>query len=137
MYLSKFRAIVALVLLASITVSADPWKTWDWSNPVAYTNGNPIPVTDVLQTNLYCNDMPNESGAPYEVLIILDDPGAPPSIEDMDIVVQGRPGTYYCAATSYSPAFSTESEYSNEANFTVTADSLGFVPLPPTNLTLQ
>lgn len=131
------RAIVTLLLLGSLTLHADPWKTWDWNNPVSYTNGNPIPGSDVLITFLYCNDMPGEQGAPYEVMIQLDDPGAPPSNEDMDIVVQGRPGTYYCAATSYSPAFSTESEYSNEANFTVTADSLGFVPLPPTNLTLQ
>ncbi len=131
------RAIVTLLLLGSLTLHADPWKVWDWNNPTSYTNGNPIPGSDVLITQLYCNDMPGEQGAPYEVMIQLDDPGAPPSNEDMDIVVQGRPGTYYCAATSYSPAFSTESEYSNEANFIVTADSLGFVPLPPTNLTLQ
>lgn len=131
------RAIVTLLLLGSLTLYADPWKTWNWNNPTSYTNGNPIPGSDVLLTFLYCNDMPGEAGAPYEVMIQLDDPGAPPSNEDMDIVVQGRPGTYYCAATSYSPAFSTESEYSNEASFTVTADSLGFVPLPPMNLTLQ
>ena len=131
------RAIVTLLLLGSLTLQADPWKTWNWDNPTSYTNGNPIPGSDVLETLLYCNDIPGEQGAPYEVMIQLDDPGAPPSVEDMDIVVQGRPGTFYCAATSYSPAFSTESEYSNEGSFTVTADSLGFVPLPPTNLTLQ
>jgi len=135
MYL--FRAIVALVLLASLTVSADPWKMWNWTEPSAYTNGNPIPGSDTLTYTLYCNDMPGEQGAPYEVLILLDDAGAPPSNEDMDIVVQGRPGTYYCAATARSSAFSTESEYSNESFFTVTAETLGFVPNPPLNLTLQ
>ena len=128
---------VTAILLGSVTLHADPWKSWDWQEPVSYTNGNPIPSSDVLTYSLLCNDMPGEQGEPYEVLIALDDPGAPPSNEDMDIVVQSRPGTYYCVATTHSTAFGTTSEYSNESFFTVTADSLGFVPLPPLNLTLQ
>ena len=131
------QIVVAVLLFGSLTIQADPWKLWNWTEPVSYTNGNPIPASDMLHYELLCNDIPGEQGPPYEVLIQLDDPGAPPSNEDMDIVVQGRPGAYYCVSTATSSAFGTTSEYSNEANFTVTADSLGFVPNPPLNLTLQ
>ncbi len=132
-----WQIIVAALLLGSLTIHADPWKMWDWDEPTTYTNANPIPASDTLSYELLCNDIPGEQGPPYEVLIQLDDPGAPPSNEDMDIIVQGRPGTYYCVATATSSAFGTTSEYSTEANFIVTADSLGFVPNPPLNLTLQ
>lgn len=130
----RIRIVTALLLLASITIQADPFKSWDWLPPTTYENGNPIPSTDVLAYTLHCNDTPMEQGPPYEVEIALDDPGAPPSVEDMAPVVQGRAGTYYCAATASSAAYGTTSGFSNEVNFIVTAGSLGYVPKPPTNL---
>ena len=127
---------VAIILLGSLTVEGNPFKVFDWTPPTTYENSQPIPSSDNLTYTLYCNDTPGQSGPPYDVAIALDDPGAPPSTEDMDPVVQGRAGTYYCVATTTSSAYGTESVYSNESNFIVTAASLGNVPNPPTNLTL-
>lgn len=129
--------MVWAVLLGSLTIQADPIKLWDWTEDLFYTNGNAIPVSDTITYTLYCNDTSGEQGEPYEIAIALDDPGAPPSQEDMAPVVRGRAGTYFCVATARSSAFNTESGYSNETNFLVTAASLGFVPRPPTNLTFQ
>ena len=131
------QIIVWAVLLGSLTIQADPFKIWDWTEPTLYENGNLIPASDTLTYTLYCNDTSGEQGPPYEIAIALDDPGAPPSQEDMAPVVRGRAGTYYCVATAASTAFGSESGYSNETNFTVTAASLGFVPRPPTNLSFQ
>ena len=135
--MNRLVKISALLLLASITVQADPFKLWNWTPPALYENGNPIPVTDTLTYTLHCNDVPMQQGPPYEVQIALDGPGAPPSQEDMAPVVQGRAGTYYCVATSRSSSHGTESEFSNEANFTVTAASLGYVPQAIQDLSLQ
>ena len=131
------KVAVASFLLGSLTVQGNPFKIWNWTVPATYENLQPIPVGDTLTYTLYCNDSPGESGPPYEVAIALDDPGAPPSTEDMDPIVQSRAGTYYCVSTARSSIHGTESVYSNEANFTVTPGSLGLVPNPPTNLTLQ
>lgn len=133
----RIRIVTALLLLASITIQANPFKLWDWTPPTTYENLETIPVTDNLSYTLHCNDTPGEQGPPYEVEVALDDPGAPPSNEDMAPVVQNRAGTYYCAATASSSLHGTTSGFSNEANFIVTAASLGYVPKPPTNLTLQ
>lgn len=130
------KMLVAIVLLGSLTVQADPFKTWNWTPPTNYENGQIIPTTDGLSYTLYCNDVSGDIGPPYEVLIPLDDPGAPPSYEDMGLVVAGQAGTYYCVATATS-SNGSESGYSNETNFTVTVADLGFVPRPPTNLTFQ
>ena len=131
------RISIALILLGSITVEGNPFKVWDWTEPTTYENLIPIDVADNLTYTLYCNTTPNLSGPPYSIAIALDDPGAPPSTEDMDPLVQGRAGTYYCVATASSSLHGTESVYSNEANFIVTAAQLGNVPNPPTNLVLQ
>ena len=128
---------IAVVLLGSITVEGNPFKVWNWTEPTTYENLVPIDAADNLTYILYCNDTPGQSGPPYDVAIALDDPGAPPSTEDMDPVVRGRAGTYFCVATTSSSLHGTESVYSNESNFIVTAGQLGFVPGPPTNLTLQ
>lgn len=128
--------ILALLLVASVTFAA-PDLTWNWDPPTQYTNGNSIPGSDVLTYTLHCNNTPGEQGTPYEVQIALDDPGAPPSVEDMAPVHGGQVGEYWCASTARSTAFASESGFSNEANFTVTAVQLGFVPNPPTNLTIQ
>ena len=131
------KILVWAILLGSLTIQADPFKIWDWDEPTTYENGNLIPASDTLTYTLYCNDTSGEQGEPYEIAIALDDPGAPPSQEDMAPVVRGRAGTYYCVATAASSAFNTESAFSSEANFTVTAQSIGNVPRPPTNLTFQ
>jgi len=131
------QAVIALILLGSLTIQADPFKVWNWDEPTQYENNNPIPVSDTLVYELHCNNTPGEAGPPYDVIIALDDPGAPPSTEDMAAVVNGTPGTYYCAATATSTAINTTSGFSNEANFTVTPGDLGAVPKPPTNLILQ
>ena len=131
------QGVVWAVLLGSLTIQADPFKTWTWTEPTQYENGNPIHSTDTITYTLYCNDTSGEQGEPYEIAIALDDPGAPPSIEDMAPVVRGRAGTYYCVATAASFAFNTESAFSAETNFIVTAASIGNVPRPPTNLTFQ
>jgi len=133
----RYRFVIVVLLLASLTIQADPFKTWNWDEPADYANGNPIPASDALTYTLHCNDVAGQQGEPYEVQIALDDPGSPPSIEDMAPAVNATPGTYYCAATATSTAFGSTSGYSNEANFTVTSGQLGFVPNPPTNLTHQ
>ncbi len=130
------KFLICLVLLGSVTISADPFKTWNWDGPTEYVNGNTIPANDVLTFTLHCNITPGEHGPPYDVEIALDDPGAPPSTEDMARVAGGTIGTYYCAATATSSAFNTTSDFSNETLFIVAADDLGYVPRPPTNLTI-
>ena len=131
------KVVILIALLASITIQADPIIQWGWDNATNYENGQIIGVTEILTTTLYCSDTPGNSGGPYNIAVALDDPGAPPSIEDMAPVVQGQAGTYACVATHTSSLYGEESGYSNEANFTVTAGDLGFVPRPPQNLTLQ
>lgn len=125
---------IAGVLVGSLTIQADPFKTWDWDAPLEYENGNPIPVTDRLTYTLHCNTTPYQQGPPYDIEIALDQPESPPSVQDMDAVVKGRVGTYYCASTATSTAFNTTSGFSNEVGFTVAALDLGFVPVPPLNL---
>lgn len=133
-YKRLLKYLTAFILLGSLTIQADPFKTWNWDEPVTYTNGNPIPGTDNLTYTLHCNDTSGETGEPYEIDIALDDPGAPPSIEDMAPVIRGRAGTYHCVSTATSSAFGTTSGYSNETPLVVTQTDLGFVPNPPQNL---
>lgn len=121
------RTTVALLLLASLTIQADPFKTWNWSDPVTYENGQNIPGGDLINTTLHCGMQP---GGPYPASQVFD-MQVSPSIEDMVFVVAGVPGTYYCVATVSSQAHSTTSGYSNEIPFVVEAGSLGFVPNPP------
>lgn len=119
------RGAVALLLFGPLTISADPFKTFNWSGPSTYVNGNPI-IADPLTFKLYCGE--DETG-PYPVQIFFD-LQTPPSLQDMAFVVMG-PGTYYCVNTATSTLYATESSFSNEVSFTVTPVSQGFVPLPP------
>lgn len=125
---------IAIVLIGSLTIQADPFKTWDWDEPTEYINGEPIPITDRITYTLHCNTTPDEKGPPYDIEMSLSDSESPPSIQDMDAVVNGRIGTYYCASTATSTTFNVTSEFSNEVGFTVAALDLGFVPAPPLNL---
>ncbi len=121
----KFAVVV--FLLASLTIQADPFKTWSWTGPTEYENNTPIPGGDLTAYTLHCG---MEQGGPYPALKVFE-MQAPPSIEDMAFVVAGLPGTYYCASTVSSIAHLTTSGYSNEVNFIVAPGDLGFVPKPP------
>ena len=121
------QALTALVLLGSLTIQADPLKTWSWTEPTEYENNTIIPFGDLTNYTLHCG---MEQGGPYPATQIFD-MQTPPSEEDMAFVVAGLPGTYYCVSTVTSVAHGTTSGFSNEVNFTVLPGSLGFVPKPP------
>ena len=126
------QGAIALVLLGSLTISADPFKTWFWDDPTAYENGTPIPGGDLVNRKLLCGV---NSGGPYPAEQVFD-MQAPPSAEDMAFVVGGMLGTYYCVSTVESAQYLTESDISNEVNFTVLPTDLGLKPNPPV-LSLQ
>ncbi len=128
------KRLIALLLLASLTIQADPIISWDWTNATTYENGLPKETDDVWTETLHCNTTPDERGAPYEIQIALDEPGGPPSPEDMAPVHNGVMGQYWCAATHFSQKYTAQSRFSNEKDFIVTAQNTGFVPNPPTLL---
>ena len=123
-----FQMCVAVVLLGSLTIQADPFKTWVWDDPTEYENNTAIPAGDLITRTLKCG---NTAGGPYphEILFISQ---FSPSIEDMAIVVQNQPGDYYCISTVWSLEHMTESGGSNEVNFSVASGQIGFVPKAPT-----
>ena len=125
--MKRLRFITVLILLGSLTIQADPIKTWSWTAPTEYENNISIPGGDLTAFALHCG---MTQGGPYPATKIFT-MQTPPSIEDMDFVVAGLPGTYYCVATVSSLAHFTMSGYSNEINFTVVPGDLGFVPKPP------
>lgn len=122
------QCVIAAVLLGSLTIQADPTKTFSWDDPTEYENGTLIPGGDLTGRKLYCG---MEPGGPYPAEKVFE-MQAPPSIEDMAFVVAGLPGTYYCVMTVTSIAHQVESDYSNEVSFIVEPGTLGFVPKPPT-----
>ena len=123
---------VAIVMLGSITIEADPFKTWTWTDPTTFENGQPIPAGDLITRTLKCG---TTVGGPYPDETIFQSQ-TPPSVEDMAFVVGGIPGNYYCLSTVWSLLYMSESGPSNEVNFTVLPGALGFVPNPPV-LSLQ
>lgn len=126
------QALVMLVLLGSLTIQADPFKEWNWTDPTEYENGTLIPENDDLSFYLKCG---NTQGGPYDQYeTLLTEPA--PSVEDMGPLVMNTPGTYYCVATATSSLHGTESDFSNEVNFTVLPSDLGLRPKPPV-LSLQ
>lgn len=127
-----FQFVIAAILLGSLTIQADPVKTWNWTPPTQYENGSAIPGGDLENYTLHCS---NTAGPPYEASRIFG-MQVSPSIEDMDFIVGGVPGTYFCVSTVASVAHGSTSGYSNEVNFTVVPGDLGLVPNPPV-LSLQ
>ncbi len=121
------QVLMATLLLGSLTIQADPFKSWSWTDPVQYENATNIPGGDLFNRNLMCG---MELGGPYPAEKVFD-MQAPPSLEDMAFVVAGLPGNYYCVSTVTSAQYGTTSGFSNEVNFTVLPGSLGFVPNPP------
>ena len=126
------RLAVVVGLLGSLTIQADPFKTWTWSDPTTYENGALIPDGDLAGRVLHCG---MEEGGPYPATAIFD-MQVSPSVEDMAFVVAGVPGTYYCVSTVDSLAWASTSGDSNEINFTVLSTDLGLTPNPPV-LSLQ
>ena len=128
------KLLIAAVLLGSLTIQADPIRTWSWDGPFEYENAAPIPGGDLTDYTLHCSNNLGDPNVPwpnrYEAQKRFE-MQTPPSIEDMDFIVGGLPGTYYCAATVASLQYGTTSGYSNEVPFVVPAGVLGFVPKPP------
>ena len=123
-----FQLIVAIVLLGSLTIQADPFKTFDWVGPTEYENDMPIPEADVLSYNLLCGA---SASGPYDIEFGIVDPAAPPTVLDIGPLVMNTPGTYYCVMTATSLLHGTTSGYSNEVNFTVLPTDLGVIPKAP------
>ena len=123
----KLQWTVAIILLGSLTLQADPFKTWNWTGPTEYENNLPIPAADILSYNLFCS---RTAGGPYDLYTTLLD-SSPPSVQDMGPLVANTPGDYYCVATATSLLHGLESEASNEVNFTVLPSDLGLRPKPP------
>lgn len=118
---------VALTLLGSLTIQADPFWEWAWVAPTQYENNTEIPASDALSYRLKCGVA---SGGPYDRFeTALTSPS--PNTQDMGLLVQDTPGTYFCIATARSSLHGTESEPSNEVNFTVLPGDLGLKPKPP------
>ncbi len=128
-----FQLLIAVFLLGTLTIQAAPEKTWSWAEPALYENGEAIPAGDLANYELHCG---TAVGGPYPEAKAFS-AQSPPSIDDMDFVVQGTPGTYYCVSTVDSLQYISTSGFSNEVNFSVLPVDLGFVPRPPTGLTLQ
>ena len=118
---------IAFILLGSITIQADPFKTWNWTEPTQYENNTTIPASDVLSYNLRCGAT---DGGPYNLYSVLLD-ATPPSIQDMGPLVANIPGTYYCVSTATSSLHGTESVFSNQESFTVLPSDLGLRPKAP------
>lgn len=126
--MKKFlQYIIAFILLGSITISAEPFKDWNWTDPTTYVNKQPIPQGDLITRTLKCG---NTEGGPYPMEAIFVSQ-IPPSREDMAFVVQGIPGNYYCVSTVWSLQYMSQSGISNEKLFIVAPGALGFVPNPP------
>ena len=115
---------VAVVLLGSLTIQAIPERTWCWDDPVEYEDNTPISFGDLTDRRLHCG---MQAGGPYpaEHLFSME---VCPSVEDMEFVVAGIPGEYYCVSTVMSAKYQTRSGYSNEINFMATPVDLGKVP---------
>ena len=144
------QLLVAVVLLGSLTIQAEPFVDWFFVDPTEYENNQPIPGGDLTARTLHCGNNPADITIPdgskafgnvgscanrYETstVFIMQ---ASPSREDMAFIVGGLPGTYYCATSVGSIAYLSRSGCSEELNFIVLPGALGFVPKPMT-LSLQ
>lgn len=121
------RWMIAILLFGSLTIQADPFKEWNWTGPTQYENNTAIPPEDSITITLKCGV---SAGGPYD-RFETSLPQPPPSNQDMGLLVQNQPGTYYCIATARSALWQTESAPSNEVNFTVLPSDLGLRPKPP------
>ncbi|GAF68891.1 unnamed protein product [marine sediment metagenome] len=126
--MKKVRAIAVAALLLVLTVQAN---FTGWSPSTTYTNGEPIPASDVQTFELHCNTTPEEFGAPYEVSFQNYNLLADLTPTEQILVHNFVAGTYWCAPTQFSTTYNSRSDFGPEQNFTVTAQTMGFVPNPP------
>lgn len=122
-----FRFAIVVALLGTLTIQAEPIKTWSWIAPTQFENDELIPYGDLDSYTLHCSTTP---GGPYTASKVFNYQTSP-SDEDMAFIVNGMPGTYYCVSTVHSISHDTTSGYSNEVNFLVASGALSFVPRPP------
>ncbi len=121
------QAIVACLLLGSLVAQFAGWRP-----ATTYVNGLTIPASDIQLFALHCNNTPEEFGEPYEVVITDYDLMADLTPSEQRLVTNGVPGTYWCSPKQFSTAYNAWSIYSSsEQSFTVTVQTMGFVPNPP------
>lgn len=123
-----FQLLVAFVLLGSLTIQAD---LGGWRPSTTYVNGQNIGLNDVQTFALYCNTTPEEFGPPYEVVFPNYNLTSDLTPSQKTLVHNFVAGTYWCAPTQFSTLYGTESGYGPELDFTVTVQTIGFVPNPP------
>jgi len=120
------RMSIALLLLASIVIDADPISNDNYTVRQFYEGGQPINSNDIFVEYIVCG---STQGGPYTVEIAVVTPGAPPAFEDLGPCVIG-PGTYYYRYGVRSMLYGSEAQLSStEKNFTVTAADPRFVPM--------
>jgi hypothetical protein len=115
------KRLIVLFLLGSPLVFGYQNKTFNWTPPNSYTDGSPLPQSEIASYNIYCNgsllgSVINTAGT--DVWTSPD--GSLP------------PGNYVCYATTVGTD-AAESGPSNSVNFIV--DPL--IPGAPVGLTVQ
>ena len=99
-----------------------------WTPPTQYTNGDPLPLSEIERYTIYWG---TESGEYTESLNVEN--GAVQSRE-IELTVTG-PTTFYFAMTAW--ARGLESDLSNEVSKTITLELDDFPPGVPQNVTVE
>lgn len=115
--MKSMRAILALVLMASITVQADTF-TISWTPPTHRVDGTPLAESELAKYSFYCDDT------------LLTDFQVIPGIWEMDITIT-QYGAFVCGLTVWDLG-GLESDMSNTLTFTVGPKAPG----PVTGLTI-
>jgi len=113
------KVCVAVVLLASLTLQADPFLTVAYTKATEYDDGTPIPTEETLTETMYCGTV---SGGPYDVEIAVT--YGPPAYEDFAPCVKGMFGTFYLVMVHHSELTGLTSEYSNEVSFFIIGNTM-------------
>lgn len=124
---------VAFVLAAFLTpalaqVSGTGTATLTWTPPTQYTNGDPLPLSEIERYTIYWGTASGEYTESLDV-----ENGAVQSRE-IELTVTG-PTTFYFAMTAW--ARGLESDLSNEASKTITLEFDDFPPGVPQNVTVE
>src|SRR5690606_25191628 len=124
---------VVFVLAAFLTpalaqVSGTGTATLTWTPPTQYTNGDPLPLSEIERYTIYWGTESGEYSASVDV-----ENGAVQSRE-IELTVTG-PTTFYFAMTAW--AHGLESDLSNEASKTITLELDDFPPGVPQNVTVE
>ena len=119
---AKFKAwaysILVSIGLISVAVVVQPQPIdLDYTRPTTYEDDSPLPIEEIAETRLYCNDV-----------LVLTEPGADERFDRIDAVL--APGTYTCYGTVVATN-GLESRPSNTVERTVISDA----PPNPMSLT--